>query len=98
MSGTRFHMGPNWLPFFILLGLLLLWPGAAMAQRGERILNYDSRIEVYQNGQLMVTEKIKVMSTGDKIKRGIYRDFPTTYKARGGKRMRVAFEGFPHHV
>ena len=34
------------------------------------------------DASMLVTETIKVVSAGDRIQRGIYRDFPTTYKDR----------------
>lgn len=76
-----------------LLGMLIPWTAIATAAgSGESILDYHSKIEVHEDGHLIVTERIKVMSTGNKIKRGIYRDFPTTYKTRTGKKMRVGFK------
>jgi hypothetical protein len=45
----------------------------------ERILDYRSRIVVGTDGGLRVAETITVVSAGDQIKRGIYRDFPTDY-------------------
>jgi len=52
---------------------------AAWEGDGERILDYDSRIAVDVDGALTVSETIAVVAAGDEIKRGIYRDFPTTY-------------------
>ena len=46
----------------------------------ERINHYHSDIEVQKDGSLAVTETIQVTAAGRKIKRGIYRDFPTRYK------------------
>lgn len=40
---------------------------------------------------MTVTETITVRAEGNRIKRGIYRDFPTTYKDRLGNRYRVGF-------
>jgi hypothetical protein len=42
-------------------------------------LSFHSQIEVLRNGQIQVTETIQVNSEGNKIKRGIYRDLPTSY-------------------
>ena len=66
-------------------------PLPAQAQ-GERILDFDSRIEVAADGVLTVTETIRVFARGDKIKRGIYRDFPTIYRWPDGRRHNVGFE------
>ena len=43
-------------------------------------------------GGLTITEKITVLAEGDKIRRGIYRDFPTRYKDRSGKTKTVGFQ------
>ncbi len=41
---------------------------------------------------MTVTETITVVSAGRKIKRGIYRDFPTTYRDDRGRTVIVGFE------
>src|SRR5690554_339303 len=69
---------------FLSLGLQLF------AQ--EKILSYHTDITVKANGELIVTEEIKVKSEGNKIKRGIYRSFPTKYKNTLGTRFNVDFE------
>jgi len=92
VSGVRCFAGGKWIGFPVLLGLILLWTGLAMAGKGERILDFYSHIEVHEDGHLIVTERIEVVSAGNKIKRGIYRDFPTVYKNRSGKKMRVGFK------
>jgi len=63
--------------------------GSAVAQ--ERIVDFDSRIAVAENGELTVTETIKVVAMGDEIKRGIYRDFPTVYDGPWFTRTEVPF-------
>lgn len=73
-----------------LLAALLAWPLAAVAD--ERILSFDSRIEVAADGGMDVTETIRVRAEGRNIRHGIYRDFPTDYRDRFGKAVRVAFE------
>ena len=61
--------------------LCLLWlPLAATAN--ERILDFHSDILVLDGGWIEVTETIRVTAAGDRIRRGIYRDFPTTYEDR----------------
>ena len=45
----------------------------------ERITDYKSDITVARNGVLNVTETIAVIAAGDRIRHGIFRDFPTTY-------------------
>lgn len=46
----------------------------------ERILNYKAYIKIHEDSLIEVTETITVKSTGQKIKHGIYRDFPTVYR------------------
>lgn len=72
------------------LVLLLVLVPAAMAK--ERILNYQSDIEVFADGSMQVTETIRVRAEQQEIKRGIYRDFPTDYQDHFGNRYRVGFE------
>jgi hypothetical protein len=60
-------------------------------QADERILSYDSEIQVHAGGSQFVTETIRVRAEGQRIKRGIYRDFPTEYRTRTGSRLRVEF-------
>jgi len=78
----------------LVLVLALIWTGLGTAFAGpaERIRDYHSQIEVFRDGHLIVTETITVVSAGKKIKRGIYRDFPTIYKAHSGKTLRVDFK------
>ena len=70
--------------FFAIL-LLIAVPLAAQ----ERILSYDSEVQVGADGGLDVTERIAVRAEGNNIRRGIYRDFPTRYKDRYGNRVVV---------
>jgi hypothetical protein len=69
-----------------------MWAGNGLAGQGERILNFHSHIEVHEDGHLIVKEQIEVVSAGKQIKRGIFRDFPTVYKDRSGKKVRVEFK------
>ena len=69
--------------------LLCAWALPALAD--ERILSYDSAITVNADGSQAVTETIRVRAEGDNIKRGIYRDFPTTYRTSTGSRHQVEF-------
>ncbi|NNM28885.1 MAG: DUF2207 domain-containing protein, partial [Akkermansiaceae bacterium] len=70
----------------VLLALVL--PAAA----AERILLFGSAIEVTPDGDLLVTETIRVKAEGREIKRGIYRDFPQLYKGRFGLKEKRPFE------
>ncbi len=58
----------------------------------ERILQYDTKIEVLESADVIITENITVFAGGSQIKRGIFRTFPTTYKGSKGERIRVGFE------
>ncbi len=81
--------------FFLLVMLVLpLLSGMVPQARAaaERILEFDSHLRVQDDGVLLVTETIRVLSAGDKIKRGIYRTFPTVYTDKFGNRRTVGFE------
>ncbi len=58
----------------------------------EEIRDFSSRIEILPDSDIVVTETIRVMPGGNQIKRGIYRDFPTTYAGAYGLKTRVPFE------
>jgi hypothetical protein len=72
-----------------LLAAFLL--SATTAGASETIKNYHSEITVDYDSSMTVTETITVTSEGDKIKHGIYRDFPTQYKGLTGIRHTVGF-------
>ncbi len=80
------------VPTLLLLSTLaaLSHPATGFAQ--ESILAFHSDIQVLQNADLLVTETIRVRSEGTEIRRGIFRDFPTRYQDRGGRRHQVGFE------
>lgn len=65
-----------WKSCLLLLAGLLI---TVNAHADERILSFHSDIKVYSNGSLQVTETIRVRAEGKEIKRGIYRDLPTSY-------------------
>jgi len=74
----------------ILAGVAALFSASALAE--ERILEYLSDISVQEDGSMLVQETIRVRAEGRSIRRGIYRDFPTTYKDRLGNNYRVGFD------
>jgi uncharacterized membrane protein YgcG len=72
--------------------MLLLVSSAAAAQQTERVLDFRSDVTVASDGSLTVTEEIAVYAAGREIKRGILRDFPTTYTGRLGNTVTTGFE------
>lgn len=89
----------------VLLFLSIALPLSAFAR--EEILSFDSHIKVETDGSMWVEEIIKVRAEGKKIKRGIFRDFPTEYKDRLGNAYNVGFylhqvlrdgQSEPHHT
>lgn len=54
------------------------------AQDYEHILNYHSDIRIDTSGRLDITEKLKVLVTGESIKRGIVRTIPLYRKGSDG--------------
>jgi uncharacterized membrane protein YgcG len=77
----------------VMLGVaalgLLATPAAAQS---ERILNFKSVIAVQADAAMTVTEEITVKAAGREIRRGIIRDFPTTYRDRRGNTVTVGFD------
>ena len=71
------------MPFvgFIVACLIFFYIPAFIpaAHAEERILSFKSNIKVNPDSSLTVLETIKVVCENNKIKHGIYRDFPTSY-------------------
>jgi uncharacterized membrane protein YgcG len=63
-----------------------------LSQGEERILSFTSDVKIAKNGDLDVTETIRLASLNDQIRRGIQRDFPTSYSTGFGQRTRVGFD------
>jgi hypothetical protein len=77
---------------FCFVALLALLVAPAYADDSERITSFTSDVTVAKNGVLTVTETIAVVSAGEQIRHGIYRDFPITYEnARTGLKTHVSF-------
>lgn len=64
----------------------------ATALATEKIISFDAEIWIQKDGSLNVRETITVDAEGDRIKRGIYRDFPTTYTSERGVRFTTTFD------
>jgi hypothetical protein len=58
----------------------------------ERILHFDSNVTVNDDGGMLVRETIKVQSTGESMRHGIYRVFPTAAETRLGIRTTETFD------
>lgn len=74
-----------------LAALFLSLLHALPAHAEEAILSYESRVRVLENGSLDVTETLRVRVEGERIRHGIYRDFPTDYAGPRGRAARVGF-------
>ncbi len=72
------------------LCLLLSLPLVTLAD--ERILDFRSDVLVRQDGWIEVTETIRVRAEGARIRRGIYRDFPTEYEDSYGNSHVVDYQ------
>ena len=70
--------------------LLLLW-APLLASADERVHAFHSDILVEADGWIEVTETIRVRSEGRQIRRGIFRDFPTTYEDKRGLTQTVDY-------
>lgn len=64
----------------LILGMLVgIAPDASSGQDVEEILTYDVAIDVENGGLMSVREAIRVRVLGREIRRGIYRDLPTSF-------------------
>jgi hypothetical protein len=76
------------------LACLLLLALPLLAHADERILEFHSDITIKRDGWIEVTETIRVRAEGERIRRGIYRDFPTEYFDKLGNRYVVDFQPY----
>ncbi len=72
--------------------LFLSGVSAVQAQSGERILAFHSDLTVRADSSVVVRETIRVNALGQNIRRGIYRDFPTTYRDARRNKIFVGFD------
>jgi uncharacterized membrane protein YgcG len=75
----------------IVLAAFVLLAAQVSAFAQERITNFISDVIVQTNGDLDVTETITIQAEGNQFRRGIFRDFPTSYRRRDGTYVVVGF-------
>jgi hypothetical protein len=76
----------------LALAISLILAVAAPAWAEERITQFVSGVTVNTDATLEVRETIDVQAEGVDIRRGIFRDFPTSYAGRAGQRVNVGFD------
>ena len=84
--------------FFFLFLVILDLPASSLCfsssiQAAERITKFHSDIAIGNDGLMTVTETISVITKGQKIKRGIFRDIPVRYDTGlFGLKQNIPFE------
>ena len=68
---------------FLTLLFAIAVGAASTALAADQINRYDVAIAVQQDGDILVTETIDVISEGNRIRRGIFRDLPRYYRQGG---------------
>lgn len=86
------HRGQGGTAAVCVIAALFVASGAGFSKAEERILAFHSDIAVRIDGSMQVTETIRVLAEGKRIRHGIYRDFPMSYKTASGRRMLVDFK------
>jgi hypothetical protein len=82
---------PIGLARILFAGLIFLF--VMTSARAEEVIDrFISNVRVESDGTLDVTEQISVLAEGQKIRRGITRDFPTNYKKSDGTTVKVGFD------
>ncbi len=77
----------------LLLAAFVFLAAQVSAFAQERIVSFISDVRVQQNGDLDVTETITIQAEGNQFRRGIFRDFPTSYRRRSdGTNIIVGFD------
>lgn len=82
---------PRCLTLFLRALAVLLALGLPAQAAEEVISRYRSDIVVEPDGTLDVTETISVLATGERIRHGIFRDFPLTMVDAKGRKGEVGF-------
>ena len=77
--------------FFYLTIVVAFTFGAASARAAEVIHSFVSYVQLAKDGELTVTETIRVRAEGRSMRHGIYRDFPLTFKDAAGSLHEVTF-------
>lgn len=72
--------------------LVLFVAAASHGFAAEVIHAFDSTVVLAKDGELTVTERIRVRAEGAAIKRGIFRDFPLTFTDAQGTVREVSFK------
>lgn len=76
----------------LLFTLALLLAATGNVAAAERITSFVSEVAIGADSALTVKETIAIVSEGNDIKRGINRDFPTTYRDRNGLSYVLGFD------
>src|SRR5579863_1003269 len=80
---------------------------AGKVSAAEVIHSFNSDVQVAKDGELSVTETLRVRAEGNAMRHGIYRDFPLTFRDADGRLREVTFsvisvwrDGFrePYHT
>jgi hypothetical protein len=94
IEATAVHTQSRRTPARVLPGLVFgLWlAGSSGAFAAEVIETFDSEVRLAKDGEMSVTETLRVQAEGREIRHGIYRDFPLTFKDAGGVLREVDFK------
>ncbi len=78
-------------PKYILFSLVFLLGSLFSFAQQERITNFDVEVFVNKDRSITVTEFISVYASGNRIKRGITRNFPS-HRNLKGRRVKMNYE------
>jgi uncharacterized membrane protein YgcG len=88
MAAAAFNRARGGIAFWLFLFCWL----AAPALAEERITRFVSDVTINVDGSLDVIETIAFNVEGERIRRGILRDFPTRYPGKDGNKVEVGFD------
>lgn len=71
--------------------LIAALAGTGRAFAAEVIHSFNSDVAIAKDGELTVTETLRVRAEGNAMRHGIYRDFPLTFRDAGGHLREVTF-------
>lgn len=94
MLNSKFFLYEKKKFFYFLIGCISFLNSHLISTElnTERIISFSSNITINKDASIDIEENIRILSAGQTIKHGIFREFPTRYKDESNNNYIVGFE------
>lgn len=92
INGIHLAVARRMAAFLLFCALFWAIPINGQAFAAERIISFDSKVQILDAGTLEVSDKIVVQAERQEIRRGIYRDFNTRVTLPDGNSGSVSYD------